>query len=321
MVIIPKEKPSIENLNSYYLNVPRLLEHYQGELAAGGLYFKSISSEGAVFFDNNTILGTIYDDGESFFEGDAAFHRLFSDCQDKNFTISAYEIDPARVYYWSNIASAQRIYDNLSSEFTDLQGLLKKMGQEKLTGYIEVNLAIDGQKQAWIFFLNGMILGAIDSWQQSNLDRSGEYLKKIITQTKNAGGTFNVCKVQMQKPHQPIMEPDDILDDLEQLLVAFDELVKSSNGGQKSFERDLKSKMVDYAEHFAFLDPIAGEFTYRDHRLVYEGEASHKELVEGTLSCILDLAHERGILDDFKDNITIFLRKHGQGAKLPGFTS
>ena len=40
MVIIPREKPIIENLNIYYLDVKKLLEHYQGEVGSGGVFFK-----------------------------------------------------------------------------------------------------------------------------------------------------------------------------------------------------------------------------------------------------------------------------------------
>ena len=39
MIIIPKEKPVVEKLNSYYLKLDRLLEHYRGELDSGCIYF------------------------------------------------------------------------------------------------------------------------------------------------------------------------------------------------------------------------------------------------------------------------------------------
>ena len=60
MLIVPKEKPLLENLNSYYLDISRLLEHYQGELVSGVFHFRSTSSEGAIFFENNVVLEGIY---------------------------------------------------------------------------------------------------------------------------------------------------------------------------------------------------------------------------------------------------------------------
>lgn len=50
MIIIPREKPAIKNMNSYYLNMQKLIEHYQGELGAGVVYFKAPSMECALFF-------------------------------------------------------------------------------------------------------------------------------------------------------------------------------------------------------------------------------------------------------------------------------
>ena len=54
MVIIPKEKPIIENLNIYYLDVRKLLEHYQGEVGSGGIYFEGHTAEGVIFFDKDS---------------------------------------------------------------------------------------------------------------------------------------------------------------------------------------------------------------------------------------------------------------------------
>jgi hypothetical protein len=41
MVVIPRQQPVLENLNIYYLNVRKLLEHFQGEIGSGGVFFKS----------------------------------------------------------------------------------------------------------------------------------------------------------------------------------------------------------------------------------------------------------------------------------------
>jgi len=51
MLIIPKEKPDIGNLNSYYLDIRKLIEHCQGELGSGAICFKGPGEEGAIFFD------------------------------------------------------------------------------------------------------------------------------------------------------------------------------------------------------------------------------------------------------------------------------
>lgn len=52
MIIIPKEKPAITNMNSYYLDMQKLIEHYQGELGAGVVYFKAPTMQCALFLMN-----------------------------------------------------------------------------------------------------------------------------------------------------------------------------------------------------------------------------------------------------------------------------
>ena len=56
MVVIPKQQPVLENLNAYYLKVRKLLEHFQGEIGSGGVYFKSHAAEGVIFFDQNELV-------------------------------------------------------------------------------------------------------------------------------------------------------------------------------------------------------------------------------------------------------------------------
>ena len=47
MFIVPRKKPVVENLNVYYLDIKKMLEHYQGAIGSGGVYFKSHAAEGA----------------------------------------------------------------------------------------------------------------------------------------------------------------------------------------------------------------------------------------------------------------------------------
>ncbi|MDY7030750.1 MAG: hypothetical protein SVY10_02440 [Thermodesulfobacteriota bacterium] len=76
MVIVPREKPSIQNLNSYYLDMERLVEHYQGEFDAGGIHFKSVSAEGMIFFDKDELLTAVFQNKYGEIEGEKAVGLL-----------------------------------------------------------------------------------------------------------------------------------------------------------------------------------------------------------------------------------------------------
>ena len=45
MIIVPKEEPAVENLNSYYLDIRKLIEHYQGEIGSACIHFEAPSAK------------------------------------------------------------------------------------------------------------------------------------------------------------------------------------------------------------------------------------------------------------------------------------
>ena len=162
MLFIPTEKQAIQNLNSYYLDIERLLEHYQGELGSGAIYFRSAVAEAVVFFDESDIINVVFEDKEILIDGKAARDRLIDALKNINFSVTVYQIDPGKVFFWANLPNAEDFYGNLTTEFTDLEGLIRKMNSVKLTGYIDV--AFDGLTESGlIFFNNGSIVGAASS--------------------------------------------------------------------------------------------------------------------------------------------------------------
>ncbi|MCP4693743.1 MAG: hypothetical protein GY859_37260, partial [Desulfobacterales bacterium] len=207
MVIIPKEKPVIENLNSYYLDVRKLCEHYQGEIGSGGIHFKSPNSEGIIFFDKDEILNTYFKDKSEEFTGKDQAERIMNILGGRNFTVNIYKIDNEKVYFWARVPKAEKIYKDLSTEFTDLKGLIKKMASEKLTGYIEVSIA-DGEESGIIFLNSGVILGGSYSWRTGGPNRTKESQELLIKKTKKSGGVFHVSSIpapeaRRAKPSQP----------------------------------------------------------------------------------------------------------------------
>jgi hypothetical protein len=315
MIIIPQDRPIIEDVNSYYVNIHRLIEHYQGRVVSGAFYFNSMTAEGVIFFDKDAILGGTYTNVEGKYTGREAVDLIISSCDGGNFSIGVYEIDSEKINYWSNIPSAERIYDNLSTEFTDLQGLLKKMGQENLTGYIEVSFDQENNN-AWVFFHQGKIIGITKLHDHGNLDKSGEFLKDIVSQAKSHGGVFHVNKVSMSKD---ALAPENVRGHLEALVIHFEDALASSVKAAPDFELLLRKKMVEKADHFSFLDPFAGEFAYAGRKLEYQGGAGDKDLIKGVTTCLVELAKENGFLPAVKESAIEFIQKHGHGIKLSEF--
>ena len=120
MVIIPREKPVLENLNIYYLDVRKLLEHYQGEIGSGGVFFKCHTAEAVIFFDKDDLLNAVYKEKDLELFGADAIDRIINDGGNYNLLVNVYKIALDEVYFWSSIPAAEKIYKDLSTEFTDL---------------------------------------------------------------------------------------------------------------------------------------------------------------------------------------------------------
>ena len=144
MIVLPREKPILANLNSYYVQIERLIEHFQGEVGCGGIHFHSLSSEGMLFFDKDEVLNGLFVQKSQEMMGTEAVDTLIKSAETTNYSLNVYILRSEDIYFWSTIPGAKRIYQNLTTEFTDLEGLIKKMTSENLTGFIDV--LIEGDK-------------------------------------------------------------------------------------------------------------------------------------------------------------------------------
>ena len=76
MIIIPKGKPVVQNLNSFYLVINKMIEHFQGELGSGCVHFSSSSDEGLIFFDKDDLLNGVLKNSNGETIGDAAIKQI-----------------------------------------------------------------------------------------------------------------------------------------------------------------------------------------------------------------------------------------------------
>ena len=318
MIIIPKEKPVIENLNSYYLDIRKLVEHYQGQLGAGGIHFKSTAAEGVIFFDKDELLGGVFKDKERNIQGKEVLNSIIETSSQYNFVISIYEIAQNKIYFWANMPDAKKIHKNLSTEFTDLEGLIKKMASEKLTGYIEVVIN-NGSEGGLVFFSDGEIIGGSYSWGKGEVSSLKENRELLVAKTKDSGGIFHVNRIEASK--RPVAgeigrkeqkTAADILIVLEELL----QIVESEAAKKKNIERDfnklLKKKFVEKADKYVFLDPFADEFIYSAGKITFTGEAADEELLRGVAESVKEIAEESGFLSNLSDSLSSWSQKYAR---------
>jgi hypothetical protein len=309
MVVIPKRQPVLENLNIYYLDVRKLLEHFQGEIGSGGIYFKSHAAEGVIFFDQDQLVSGFFQDKEISISGNDAVERLLAAGDEYNFSVNIYQIGPEEVYFWASIPTAEKIYKNLSTEFTDLEGLIKKMSAEKMTGYIDVTIG-GGEENGLIFLINGKNMGGSYSWGNGTPSPSKKNQNLLIQKTKERGGIFNVCRIPFkntQTDRQPAAlkqnKPQAAIVMMEALLSIFEKVVHNKRKKKADFQKLLKQKFVENADRFSFLDPFAGEFEYAEQKITLSGRVSDRALVDGVVAVVNEMARELGLQSALIENL------------------
>lgn len=309
MIIIPKQNPIIENLNSYYLDIRKLLEHYQGTSGSGAIQFISASSEGVIFFDKDGILNNIFRNRNGEIEESIPIDRIIETAATNNFVVNVYKIDHEKINFLANLSGAEEIYKDLSTDFTDLEGLIKKMNSENLTGYIHVAINKD-KENGLIFFNAGEILGGSYSWEKGDLNRSREGMEVLKQKLKESGGNFSVRKIPLKKK-EPVAElkeiskkaPPNILNMLEELMVIFEGVITANKRIKAGFNTLLRKKFIEKVDKYHFLDPFAGEFQYSDHKIFFNGDAKDEQLAKGITESIKELAKELGILDQLIEEL------------------
>ena len=316
MVVIPKQQPVLENLNIYYLDVRKLLEHFQGEIGSGGIYFKSHAAEGVIFFDQDRLVSGFFQDKEISISGNEAVERLLTAGDEYDFSVNIYQIGPEEVYFWASIPTAEKIYKNLSTEFTDLEGLIKKMSAEKMTGYIDVTIG-SGEENGLIFLINGKITGGSYSWGNGTPSPSKKNQELLIQKTKQRGGIFNVCRISYKNTHSDdqtiVLEPDKpkaAIGMMEALLNIFEQVVNEKRKKKADFQKLLKQKFVENADRFSFLDPFAGEFEYAEQKIMLSGRVSDQDLVDGVVAVVNEMARELGLQSTLIVNLDSWLEEY-----------
>ena len=100
-----------------------------------------------------------------------------------------------------------------------------------------------------------------------------------------------------------------------------EDIVKTDKKNRAKFNILLRKKFVEMADRFAFLDPFAAEFEYSDRKIFFHGEANDKDLIEGVVTAVKELAEEWGVFSEIKIEASHLVIEHGKGLLVPGINA
>jgi len=328
MIIVPKETPIIQELNSYYLNMDKLFEYYQGIVDAGCVHFQLPAAEGAIFFDAFNLINGAYRNTGTSISGKEAVDKLLDEAKINKVLLSIYEIPPEKIAFWANVANAEDLYKDLSTEFTDLEGLIRKMTTDHLTGYIEIAFSKDDL--ALLFMHNGQVLGAVSAETKWQLVRSQNIQAGLVERSRKATAMLNVRRIMLEQvsgnnsvknngkkvpstseaEEKPAVKPKEpeagfeveyqeeysgplrIIEMLQYLMLIYEKFISSNRKIRSDFDTILKQKFVQKVDRYEFLDPFAEEFKYAKGKIEYTGRADERRLATGLLECLHEIAAE-----------------------------
>jgi hypothetical protein len=312
MIIVPKGKPAMENHNSYYLDMEKLLEYCHVKLGSGSIHFKHATAEGIIFFHENGLLNGIFSDkkGKELI-GAEAIDRIIEASAADNFLLNVYSIDPDKVEFWANLDKAEPVHKNLTTELTDIEGMINKFSSNRFTGYFDITIGGEGES-GLLFFNNGEFVEGSYSWKK-DLDHSEESYDRLIQKAIESGGTFHVMMVSTSDKGQTDVHGGSasaVTALLEDLLSVFEKMVEDAQGKQPPFDTIFKRKLLEKADQYEFLDPFTGEFRYADQKIEFTGDADDRELARGIVETVKELADELGMLDQLESELLAWSERH-----------
>jgi len=303
IIVVPKNDPVIQNLHSYYVDVRKLIEHYQGEIGCGGILLSAPAGEGAIFFDKDGLLDGAFRSPEQSLLGRNAIEHLVENGSACNFRISVFRLSARAVYYWASIPAAESSGRELSAEAVDLDGLIDRLVSERVSGYVA---ATDGRREAAIFLDQGRIIGGAYPWSGGDFSHEPGRAEQFALWCKERKALCRVARIPRSLVNGGATAAGSEAGTLTMLeeLIGLAEEVLTVKRVQPGFDRRLKQKLLAKAERFPFLDPFAGEFEFFDRKIRFSGDTPHRELVEALTETVTELAAEAGVADLFRERLT-----------------
>jgi hypothetical protein len=318
-MLIPETQPVFRGLSSYYIDVTKLLEHFRLSNATGCILFSSSDTNGVVFYSKNKIINQFCSAAGKKYFGNDAISALVKIAELRECKIDIYNIEEKQILFWANLSKAQTLYDNLTTDLTDLGKLVRKVETEKITGIIEVSIK-NGTKPALMLFYQGLLVGTHRPWVDEQVTNDESVVDYLRRETSRHGGSFCVKTIPVDEviaesqsnavsDRESEVTAAEILTVVGEMIYALESLVSERLKGHDPFSLILKKKFIDKVDVYPFLDPFADEFAYGERKVRFDGDASPVELSHAVGRCLLEIADDYRLKVDLEREFSR-LREH-----------
>ncbi len=304
---VPKNKPVLKGLNSYYVNLDKLLEFYRASMLSGCVHLKTHESEAAVYLNNDTIQRVIFEGNGLQYTDKEALKALAEKSSKSNFSIDIYELSEELMKFCCNIPNAETLHSNISTEFVDVNKLLQKLLADKITGFLEI--AFDSSADTKYLFLNsGVIVGGSDFLTESEYGKVDKIMPRLVKQLESSKGIVNIKVIpknggdngETLEFEKVEAAPDGISlqaasGRVTRALSEIAKIIGGTGGGKEKFELILRRKFLQKAEKYSFLDPFEEEVSYDGKEFTAVSSLEPDTLIAAMRECLLEIGADHGV--------------------------
>ncbi|MGQ9647630.1 MAG: DUF4388 domain-containing protein [Thermodesulfobacteriota bacterium] len=300
-MIFPRGEVVHKNLSTAYTDLSALVSTLKSEGFSGTIEIEFPQQKGTLFFGSGEIVDAeVRGETEARrLEGQEAAQALLKLTGQKNGTVSIYRLPPERVAIVTKNLQNEIVFKGLSTDFTRFEGLLHKLREDKLSGFIEVSTK-DNRPMGVLFLEDGE---PVEMYTQPESGPSAFGRKSIpifVETVTKQGAVFDVYRTKegVRKREKegvatvPLPSPPPKAEETKELIPIFQDILsrveKWVDGVTQrgTFLRAFNRARMEKSGDYFFLDPFSGEFSYQDGTIRFAGETSGKDFARGILECL-----------------------------------
>lgn len=316
-MIIPKEKPYMDGLNSYYLITEKFIEHLQGEIGTGCIYFKSSSREILIYFDEIDIIsGIIQENGERA-EVAQSLEPVFEALEQRNYLVKVFHLDPHAIFFWAQLPPFKRAKNELTTSDISLSKLSDRLAQKKASCFVDVKFRSATNMNTILFFHKGNFMGGSYSWGAGGLNPSKMEYETFLTTAEEKDAVFALghftedrSTPNTEEDENEIITPELAVKDqvfitnlptiLEEFLNKYIKTIKrKANVDPMTL---MLQRIVIRADEYPFLDPFNPPFDYTNGVFIFTGtdNAFGENTAKAIIECSWDVVKELQLEKKFR---------------------
>lgn len=310
-MLIPREKPYLQGLNSYYLQLENFITHLQGEIGSGALHCTSRGLEMLIFFNESEIVGSMVQKQGDILSRPASFEIARNLFYEGSHAVNVQFLDDNAIYFWAQMPPFQRAKSALKSSEIPLPDLIFRLGQKQFSGFIDVQL-IGRPENGLLFFHEGKRIGGSYSWGNGGLSRTNDDYTTLLGRVQSADAAFTFGSfvsenktvhggdgVRPQEQEKTGSTPGDLRLALEEFLSCFVQTMRQKTRIDPVLA--LKEHFQIKVTNFPFLDPARGFFEYTNGEVKLSSNAPVDKVTRAVITCAWELVRMHNCREAFAE--------------------